>query len=347
MFFRWRGQIERPEVMSIGQILKRVGIVALGVIAALVVGIDPAVGEERPVGTAPSAVGTSNAGAGLVFGRLRLFYKDKEVEFSRVTNRVQLFIRTQQTGEIQRKDFTGDQGKFSWSLPVGEYVIVGYQYLTVTGRLWLTFYVPDPGEANYIGDLHIMLQDGRYGWQVRDAFAEAEQDSDAGLAKEGAKAIVALMRPERRLGSYRRMTSICATVDWGIACDRTNQGVKPLSPVQSTQGFPTVDRLTPRLAWSAPFREGVTYDLAIYESISAPLLGLNHMRGPLIFYAEALPEPFYQLDTPLARGKRYEWSVRLRSGDTVSTWSTTGYFVFLIIAAASGSGNWFGFTTPD
>jgi hypothetical protein len=333
--------------MSAGQTLRRVGIAAFVVIAAFVARIDTAVGEERPVGTAPVAVGTSTAAAGLVFGRLRLFYKDKEVEFSRVTNRVQLFIRTQQTGEIQRKDFTGDQGKFNWSLPVGEYVIVGYQYLTVTGRLWLTFSVPGPGEAAYIGDLYVMLQDGRYGWLVRDASAEAEQGFDAGLTKEGAKATVALMRPERRLGSYRRVTSICATVDWGIACDRTNQGVKPLSPAQSTQGFPTIDSLTPRLAWSAAHGEGVTYDLAIYESISAPLLGLNHMRGPLVFYAEALPEPFHQLDTPLARGKRYEWSVRLRNGDTVSTWSTTGYFVFLIIAAASGSGDWFGFATPD
>jgi hypothetical protein len=323
------------------------GLVAIAVIAAFVGGIDAAIGEERPVGTAQGAVGTSTEAAGRVFGRLRFFYKDKEVEFSRFTHRVQLFIRAQQTGEIQRKDFTGDQGKFNWSLPVGEYVIVGYQYLTVTGRLWLTFSVPSPGEADYIGDLHIMLLDGRYSWQVRDAIAEAEQEFDAGSAKEGARATVALMRPERRLGSYRRVTSICATVDWGIGCDRTNQGVKPISPVQSTQGFPTVDSLTPRLAWSAPYGERVTYDLAIYESISAPMLGLDHMRGPLIFYAEALPEPFCQLDTPLARGKRYEWSVRLRSGDTVSTWSTTGYFVFLIIAAASGSGNWFGFATPD
>lgn len=333
--------------MSAGQALKRVGLGAIAVICVLLAGIAVAVGGEVPVGSAPEAASTPATSAGSVFGRLRLFYKDKEVELSRFTNRLQLFIRAQPAGKIQGKDFTGDQGKFNWTLPAGDYVIVGYQYLNQTGRLWLTFTVPGSGETAYIGDLHIMLVDGRYGWQVRDASMDAEQEAGTGLSDEGTKASVALMRSERRLGSYRRTTSICSTIEWGIACDRTNQGVKPVSPAQSAQGFPTVDSLMPRLAWWAPSAEGVTYDLAIYESISVPLLGLNHMRGALVCYAEALPEPFYQLDTPLARGTKYEWSVRLRRGDTVSTWSTTGYFVFFIIGAASGSGNWFGLATPD
>jgi hypothetical protein len=36
----------------------------------------------------------------------------------------------------------------------------------------------------------------------------------------------------------------------------------------------------------------------------------------------------------------------LRDGDTVSSWSATSYFVFAIVAWASGSGQGFGFATP-
>jgi len=41
------------------------------------------------------------------------------------------------------------------------------------------------------------------------------------------------------------------------------------------------------------------------------------------------------------------WSVRLRNGDTVSSWTTTSYFAFFIVGSARGSGQWYGFTTPD
>jgi hypothetical protein len=333
--------------MSIRLAFRRVSITAFGVIAVFVVGLGQPVGGEPQVGTGPGIAATSVATTGQVFGRLRLYQKGKEVEFSHFTNRLQLFVRSQQSGEIQRKDFTGKGGNFQWTLPSGDYVIVGYFFQNQTGRLWLTFSVPDTGEAAYIGDLHIFVLDGRYGWQILDASPDAAKDSRGGSAIEGEKTTVALMKAEERLGRYRRMTSVCAVAEWGIECDRTNQGVKPLSPAQTTSGFPIVDSLTPRLAWSPVDREGVTYDLAVYESIGAPILGLKHIRGTLLLYVEALPQPFYQFDTPLARGKRFEWSVRLRREDVVSTWSTTGYFVFFIIGAASGSGNWFEFSTPD
>ena len=323
-----------------------VAVCATAIFAAGCSSVDPAVSGELPIGHTPSAGGASVAGAGQAFGRLRYFYKGKEVEFG-LFDRLLLFVRSQRTGEIQQKAFTGGRGNFNWVLPSGEYVIVGYNYLNQTGRLWLTFLVPDPGQAAYIGDLHIVSFDGRYEWQIHDAYADAEKEFGAGFAKSGVKTTVALMKPEARLGSYRRMTSVCAVAEWGIECDVSNQGVKPLSPLQGALGFPKVDSLTPRLEWSPVDRKGVTYDLVVYESIKAPLLGLSHMRGALLSYVEALPQPFYQFDTPLARGKQYEWSVRLRSGDTVSTWSTTGYFVFFVVGTASGSGNWFGFVTPD
>jgi hypothetical protein len=308
--------------------------------------MDPAVGGEPSIGRASGTKETSVAATGHAFGRLRYFYAGKEIEFG-FLNRLLLFVRSQRTGEIQQKAFTGGHGNFNWSLPPGEYVIVGYNFLNQTGRLWLTFSVPDPGEAAYIGDLHIVSRDSRYGWQILDAQADAEKEFGAEFTKGAIRTKVALMEAEERLGTYRRMTSVCAAAEWGIECDVSNQGVKPVSPVQGTLGFPTVDSLTPRLAWSPVDRKDVTYDLAVYESIKAPLLGLSHMRGALVHYSEALPQPFYQFEKPLARHAQYEWSVRLRSGDTVSSWSTTGYFVFFVVGTASGAGNWFGFATPD
>ena len=323
----------------------KVVMCAASIFVASCSSVDPAVGGGTPIGRAPSAEGTSVASTGQAFGRVRYFYKGKEVEFGFF--RFLLFVRSQRTGEIHQKFFIGGRGTFNWSLPSGEYVIVGYNYLNETGRLWLSFSVPNSGEAVYIGDLHILSSDGRYGWQIHDAYADAEKEFGAEFAKSGVKTTVALMKSEEKLGSYRRMTNVCAATEWGTECDVSNQGVKPLSPVQAALGFPKVDSLTPRLEWSPVDRKGVTYDLAVYESIQAPLLGLSHIRGKLVSYVEALPQPFYQFDTPLARGKQYEWSVRLRSGDTVSTWSTTGYFVFFVVGTASGSGNWFGFSTPD
>ena len=43
---------------------------------------------------------------------------------------------------------------------------------------------------------------------------------------------------------------------------------------------------------------------------------------------------------------KYEWSVRVRDGDTVSTWSTTSQFTFLIVAAVFTHGDWFSLSTP-
>jgi hypothetical protein len=74
------------------------------------------------------------------------------------------------------------------------------------------------------------------------------------------------------------------------------------------------------------------------------------VRGPVLAYAEGLQKPRY---TPpaLQRGQRYEWSVRLRDGDTVSTWSTTSQTAIapvlfpgmVFVGGGSSFGQYFGF----
>jgi len=125
--------------------------------------------------------------------------------------------------------------------------------------------------------------------------------------------------------------------------------VEPLKPAGTAQGFPVTENLTPPLEWKPSSRPGVAYDVAIFESLTfkyGAAGNVPRMRGALVAYAEGLREPRYSPLAPLQPAKKYEWTVRLRDGDTVSSWSATSYFVFAIVAAASGSGQGFGFATP-
>lgn len=153
------------------------------------------------------------------------------------------------------------------------------------------------------------------------------------------------MRPEI-VGSYKRVVEICARA-WEIECDRTYQGVAALLPEGTNEGSETTAGLTPQFEWKPSKMLGISYDVAIYESESLNLLGTIKERGKLAAYAEGLREAKFQLDKPLEPGKKYLWSVRLRQDETVSTWTTTSYFAFFIIGSARGSGQWYGFTTPD
>lgn len=299
---------------------------------------------QAPVAPGADPTTAPAAEAGRAFGRVLLVESGRDVEFS-FLSRLMLFVQSTRTGEIQRMDFTSAGGRFSWPLPPGEYAIVSYSRLNRVGRIWTTFSVPSPKEAAYIGDLRIETSQQGYRFSIRDTFADALKDAEAGLARDGFTPVKALMRLEERVGSFRRMTSICSA-EWGLECDRTNQGVKPVSPLHSVLPHPATESQTPQLVWTPVSREGVTYDVAIYESLSAPSLGLARARGGLFAYAEGLKDASFQPATPLAAGKRYDWSVRLRQGDTVSSWSTTGYFVFFVVGWAAGSGNWFGFATP-
>jgi hypothetical protein len=69
--------------------------------------------------------------------------------------------------------------------------------------------------------------------------------------------------------------------------------------------------------------------------------------------AATLLKPSYRAPSrgALQRGQRYEWSVRLRDGDTVSTWSTTSHTAIapvlfpgmVFVGGGSSFGQCFGF----
>jgi hypothetical protein len=305
---------------------------------------------------------TLAAGYGRAFGRVRYFDGVREVTFAtgpfaHWSNTLTLFVRPRRGGEMQYMPVGGD-GSFAWPLQAGDYVIVGFHRTRqgtwdvhrtyMTGRLMAAFSVPAPGKAVYVGDLHIKNQGAASGVEVLDHYDEALKRMEAKLAagkSEPGKGLMALERPP---GSYRRVGPICAPT-FGLSCTENLKGVEPVQPVDTAWAFPITQSLTPLLEWKPSHSPGATYDVAIYESLSfmfGATGAVERMRGGLIDYAEALPEPRYTPTAPLAPGKKYEWTVRVRIGDAVSTWSTTSHSLYLVIAAKKGAGQLFGFETP-
>ena len=145
---------------------------------------------------------------------------------------------------------------------------------------------------------------------------------------------------------YARVIDICDGA-WGVRCSQSLQGVEPLSPQGTAEGVPVTGSLTPRLEWQPSTRPGVTYDVVVYESLWITLAGLRSARipGPRVAYAQGLREPGFAPAAELARGRIYAWSVRLRDGDTVSSWSSTSYSDFA--GTSRGWGQSFHFATPS
>ena len=300
---------------------------------------------------------TAAAGYGRAFGRIAYTESGKETPWSSSAigfDLLTVFVRAIRSGEMQYMSIV-DDGRFYWPLQAGEYVIVGYQVtrnrITTsrsTGRLFASFSVPQKGQAVYIGELRIEADSSRFGLDVVDQYAGALKLEEARLSAGKLAPVKGLMRLEDRLGSFQRVTDICGKA-WGLNCDGNYKGVEPLRPAGPPQGFPVTENLTPNLEWKPSSRSEVTYDVAIFESLSF-LYGMTgavpRLRGALVAYAQGIHDPRFTLKAPLQPGMKYEWTVRLRDGDTVSSWSTTSYVVFALVAWASGSGNGFGFSTP-
>jgi len=276
-------------------------------------------------------------GEGYAFGR---------VQYSRNGQNVPVgALVVHSVGSDETRGFgIGSDGGFRWPLRPGEHVIVAYVFGDrgrFMGRVMASFSLPRAGTAVYVGDLRIDAREGESRIQVVDQYDEALKRREAPLQAEPVKG---LMHPERTAGSYKRRTGICS--GWGIVCDGDYRGVRPLQPEETLRGFPITQGLQPRLEWAPVVRPGITYDVAIFESLRDGRAPARRYTGALVAYAQGLGEPAYSPPTPLAPGKRYEWTVRLREGDTVSTWSSTLTAWSIIVVSLSESGFGFGFETP-
>lgn len=317
---------------------------------------------EIPSRPATEGDATPQAGYGRAFGRVAYTEDGKEVIWGMTwtaNNQLTLFLRSNRTGEMQSLDLEGT-GYFVWPLRPGDYTLLAFRteqpgspgIRRRTARLMATFAVPQPGQAVYLGELQVEAGRGGYRMRVADKYDEGglsrfEARADAGKF-QAAKGLMTLEPPP---GKYKRVRSICGG-NWGIECTNEFRGVEPLAPAGTAHSFPVVTTLPPLLEWKPSGKPGVTYDVAVYDSHATfPLQQLSavnlQVRGAIVAYAEGLAEPRFA-PAGLVRNRNYEWSVRLREGDTVSTWSTTSRFTFVIVAASRGSGQFFGFATaPD
>src|SRR4051812_28059778 len=300
------------------------------------------------------SVATAAAGYGRAFGRVEYVEGGKVVAMSAgflESTSLKLFVRSLRTAKIQYMDIAGD-GSFVWPLETGEYVIVGFQFLRLkgsrssrSGRMMATFSVPQAGQAAYVGDLRI---DRAY--RVIDDYDQALARVAAKLADGNFQPVKSMLRFERPPGRYSAVVPVC-NERWELPCGEEYKGVEPVEPravlLTGALRFPTTKSLAPLLEWKPASRAGVTYDVVIHESLSLQygMAGVDGLQGAVVAYAEGLAEPRFT-PAPLEPGRRYQWSVRLREGDLVSSWSSVTYNLFILVAGASGSGQAFGFETP-
>lgn len=325
-------------------------VIAASVVLLGACGAQPPVSEEE---------GAAASGYGRVFGRIQYSYNGSPAELGPAlfeTHDVTLFLRQAGSDELHYMKPDRD-GTFSWPLKAGNYVLLGLaagrsggSYREgITRRYMAPIALAEAGMALYIGDIRVESRGGRYNITLVDAYDETLKRMQSRLENGRFRPVKALMQPERPPGNYKRVQSVCATA-WALTCSESNQGVEIVAPVGPGMTFPTTENLTPALEWKPSPRKDVTYDVVIYESLSFEYAhGTNkvsRMPGARAAYAEALTEPRFVPTTALQPAKKYEWSVRLRSGDTVSTWSTTSSSLNFLVAARRESGQLFGFETP-
>jgi hypothetical protein len=249
---------------------------------------------------------------------------------------------------------TDKQGWFAWRLKPGTYSLRAFSFSSgrerQTGQVMARFTVAENDIAVYIG--HITVEIGAASNIVR--FRDADQEANEEFSKRNPQAerpTKRLLEREATIGTYRSIRSVCAK-EWGVECSKNLQGVEPVSPAL-TRGIhgPTFTRLndaTPELSWKPSMAADVSYDVAIWEAAAYHLPSLmsdQYMPGQLVVYEENLHSPLLTLRAPLKQNTKYFWSVRMRKGDAVSTWSHAGHFLFLVVAWTSSVGEWFGFET--
>jgi len=287
----------------------------------------------------------AETGHSLVVGSIHYLKKDGPSECGGFLGECDLFILPP-TG---RKPITYSfkrSGEFAWSLPPGDYTMLALRREDDIQGVRLAFSVPADGSALYLGDIVFMIFNGLLVTGLVDAYEKAQTEFEAKFDGTGEPLIKSLAGDEESLGAWSEKTDICEP-EWGLACKPKRQGLTPILPNKG-KGMPRfrVMDLRPQFSWEPSMQEGVTYDLAIYESARFGGLFKKHMRGRLIRYIENLVEPQWRPEEPFEPGRQYYWSIRLRKGQTVSNWSTYSYALMAGLGTATVYRAWLRFDTP-
>lgn len=240
-----------------------------------------------------------------------------------------------------------EDGAFYWGLEPGRYMLVGAVFPdggTSTLHVGAEFEVPESGDDIYIGTIEIRYTPLGSTLEIADHYEHVSGLFNKRFPDRAGNTTNGTLE-EPQIGNFASVSNPC-TPNWGLTCEDKHLGVIPLTPSgKKLPGlWPDADSLTPLFSWDPSTSEGVTYDLVLYEGV---LAAANlYMRGHIATYVEGLEKAEWRPDEPLEPGGRYFWSVRLRKGNDVTAWSTQGFFIFALVASASGSGQWFHFQAP-
>ncbi len=131
---------------------------------------------NAPTAAVSESTATAEAGYGRAFGQVTYIENGKEKKWGMSWNSndsLTLFVRSVSSGQMQYLDVERD-GSFFWPLKSGDYVLAGYRVTHNnahgTARLWLSFSVPEPGQAIYIGDLLVSTSQTAYRFGIVDNY---------------------------------------------------------------------------------------------------------------------------------------------------------------------------------
>jgi hypothetical protein len=290
----------------------------------------------------------------VIFGSVEVFVDNEKqtwgVKWDRHSN-FYLIILPENSSEAHTYHLAKD-GNFYWVLPDGKYTLLGYQWQdggqSRMGEFRAEFTAGESGEAKYLGAIEIRGNKQVLMPEILDKYDLAKplfNEKFAGRENEPHKSLIALPEP---VGNFSVITSACHT-SWKIGCTDNYRGVTPLQPEVANYGFPVSQTSTPTFRWEPSTDKEVGYDFALYEAATFNLGGAtpSYTAGHLVAYEEELKSDSWTSPTPLKSETKYYWSVRLRKGATVSSWSTLSYSYYVILAAGWGSGQWFAFQTPQ
>ena len=306
----------------------------------------------------------------IVFGKVNVIVDGKPVKLTTSGFKSYLTIEFRREASSTIMEYkVGETGYFFWSLPPGEYEVLGtYGFSADVGvfdsmiplaqPVWIPFTVTSGLENSYLGDLTLELNKNGQGEQHLDdhysaaikvfhkRYPEVESEPQNKVSK------LEPLNP----GSYSKVTYLCSAV-WGGSCSSGLTGVRPLYP-DRLQGAVVAD-MAPILRWQPSAISDVEYDVVIYEAYDSIWRKINldlmtgkkrWRRGKLLSYAQGLTEPSFKPDVILQPNSTYLWSVRLRRGNSVSTWSQVRNtqihpFTFWYFMVEQWE-TWLDFTTP-
>ncbi|MEW6290384.1 MAG: hypothetical protein AB1545_11070 [Thermodesulfobacteriota bacterium] len=291
----------------------------------------------------------------IVFGKLTLIGAEGVEKWGEKFFEKPLLIILPPNSNIAHSYEIKDDGNFFWSLSPGEYTILGFgNFMSVSQKLPIRakFNVPIGKKSLYIGNFLLIMQSNRFGCTIED-------NSEISISKFKNKfhnireePSISIMETEPQPGSYDNIQYICDD-KWGIKCEnkylgKIFNGVIPIYPEATAQPFKKISNAKSIFKWEASVNKNVTYDLIVYEAAAYYIdsIGKTYIPGRVVLLNEDIKDPSYQLTTELKPGTNYYWSVRLREGNDVSTWSLFHYFYFYVVGASSASNQWFTFSTP-